>query len=124
PASVVPRLQGAVARVLPAIEATIARLAAGPHPRELEQSARALGTLTRTLRELNALLAQQPRRVRDCGGDDDFPEAIDEFREDLAGRIDAFVAARTGENAVANEAAAVDTGSTDATPTGAVPPEH
>jgi hypothetical protein len=35
-AAIVPRLQSAVARVLPAIEATIARLAAGPqHPRDM-----------------------------------------------------------------------------------------
>ena len=36
-------LQSAVGRVLPAIEATLARLAAGPQaPREMEQAARAL----------------------------------------------------------------------------------
>ena len=45
--------------MLPAIEATIHRLAAGPQrPREMEQTARALSTLTRALRELNALLSQ------------------------------------------------------------------
>jgi hypothetical protein len=54
PAAIVPRLQSAVARVLPAIEATLARLAAGPQaPREMEQAARALNTMMRTLRELN-----------------------------------------------------------------------
>jgi hypothetical protein len=53
------RLNGAVARVMPALETTLASLAAGPlAPREMEQAARALGALTRTLRELNALLAQ------------------------------------------------------------------
>jgi hypothetical protein len=53
------RLSGAVARVMPALETTLASLAAGPlAPREMEQAARALGALTRTLRELNALLAQ------------------------------------------------------------------
>jgi hypothetical protein len=37
PASIAPRLQSAVARVLPAIEATLAKLAAGPQrPREME----------------------------------------------------------------------------------------
>ena len=65
PAALAPRLQSAVARVLPAIEATLAKLAASPQrPRELEQTARALGALMRTLRELNALLAQQPARRR------------------------------------------------------------
>ncbi len=96
-AAIVPRLQSAAARVLPAIEATIARLAAEPlRPREMEQTARALGTLTRTLRELNALLAQHPLGG---GGDfDDMPEDIDAFRDELARKIDAFVASRTGED--------------------------
>ena len=93
PAGIVPRLQSAVARVLPAIEATIQRLAAGPlRPREMEQTARALGTLTRTLRELNALLAQQTLGGR--ADDDPVPEDVDEFRFELARRIHAFIEAR------------------------------
>jgi len=97
PAVIVPRLQGAVARVLPAIEATVARLAAGPMPpREMERAARALGSLTRTLRELNTLLADQPaRRCCEC---EDIPEDVDAFRIDLARRIDAFVASETAED--------------------------
>ena len=94
-AAIVPRLQSAVARVLPAIEATIARLAAGPHhPREMEQAGRALGTLTRTLRELNALLSQHQVRA---AADDDMPEDIDAFRNELARRIEAFVESRADE---------------------------
>jgi len=55
-----PRLQGAVARVLPAIEAIVGKLAAGAMPpREMERAGRALGVLTRTLRELNALLGER-----------------------------------------------------------------
>ena len=51
------RLKGAVARVLPAIEATLAALTSGPmRAAEMERTARALGALTRTLRELNGLL--------------------------------------------------------------------
>jgi transposase-like protein len=86
---IVPRLQGAVARVLPAIEATVARLAAGPMPpREMERAARTLTSLTRTLRELNTLLAEQPAgRCRECA---DIPEDIDAFRIDLARRITAI----------------------------------
>jgi hypothetical protein len=89
PAAIVPRLQSAVARVLPAIEATIARLAAGPfHPREMEQAGRALSSLTRTLRELNALLAQQQARA----ADDDFsPRDIEEIRSELAQRLHALI---------------------------------
>ena len=105
PAAIAARLQGAVARVLPAIEAAIARLAAGPqHPREMEQTVRALGTMMRTLRELNALLAQQPLRAA-AYDDDDMPEDPDEFRDKLARRIDALLAT-PAEEAFAEEPAA------------------
>jgi hypothetical protein len=96
--AIVPRLQSAVARVLPAIEATIARLAAGPHqPRDMEQAGRTLGSLTRTLRELNGLLSEHNARPNDarCECREMSPEDIDAFRIDLARRIDAFVASRT-----------------------------
>jgi hypothetical protein len=89
PALIAQRLQGAVARVLPAIEATLGNLAAtAAHPREMERAARALAALTRTLRELNALLAQHPAPK------DDGPTNIDEFRRDLARKIDQIIAAR------------------------------
>jgi hypothetical protein len=97
PATIAPRLQSAVARVLPAIEAIIAQLGTQPlRPREMEQTARALGALTRTLRELNALLAQHPPRADE--DDDPVPEDIDEFRYELARRIRAFIAARRDNN--------------------------
>ena len=92
--NIVPRLQSAVARVLPAIEATIARLADG-NPRDVEQAGRALSSLTRTLRELNALLAQHKTRLDAAEPYDDMPEDIDAFRINLARRIEAFVASRT-----------------------------
>jgi transposase-like protein len=96
-AAVAPRLQSAVARVLPAIEAIIARLSAQPlRPRELEQTARALGALTRTLRELNGLLAQQPLRAPD---NDRTPVDIDTFRNEFARRIEALCAAHKAEAA-------------------------
>ena len=88
--------------MLPAIETIIARLSAGPlHPREMEQTARALGTLTRTLRELNALLAQHPAPA--AADDDPIPEDIDEFRFELARRIRAFIAARQDAREAAPE---------------------
>jgi hypothetical protein len=91
-AAIVPRLRSAVARVLPAIEATIARLAAGPqHPREMEQAGRALSALTRTLRELNALLSAHDVRTAE---DDPVPEDMDDFRMEVARRIQAFLASR------------------------------
>lgn len=93
PAAIVRRLQSAVARVLPAIEATIARLSAGPHqPREMEQAGRALSALTRTLRELTALLTQQDAPLEP--DDDPVPKDMDEFRYELARRIRAFIEAR------------------------------
>ena len=95
PAAIVPRLQSAVARVLPAIEATIARLAAGPyHPREMEQAGRALSSLTRTLRELNALLSEHHARAEAAGDRPRTPEEIDEFRMQLARKIREIVQAR------------------------------
>jgi hypothetical protein len=75
-----------------AIETTSARLTAGVHLRETEMAARALGSLTRTLRDLEELLGQHPMKVPD---DDPPPEDIDEFRNELARRIRAFVASRT-----------------------------
>jgi hypothetical protein len=93
PAVIVPRLQSAVARVLPAIEATIGKLAAGPMPpREMERAARTLTSLIRTLRELNQLLAQQQPQT---AANDDYPEDIDAFRNELARRINAFVDSQT-----------------------------
>jgi hypothetical protein len=90
------RVVHAVVRVLPAIEATLAKLAAGPQrPREMEQTARTLGALMRTLRELNALLSQHPLRSADDY--DDMPEDIDAFRLELARRIRAFIESRHDE---------------------------
>ena len=75
--------------MLPAIEATVAKLAAGPmQPREMERAARTLTSLMRTLRELNTLLAEQP--VGRCAECADMPEDIDAFRIDLARRITAM----------------------------------
>ena len=100
----VPRLQSAVARVLPAIETIVARLAAGAtHPREMEQAGRALGALTRALRELNGLLDdRRPPEARDgpagkSAADDepDEPRDMEEFRQELIRRMNAVVAART-----------------------------
>ena len=98
PIAIVPRLQAAAARVLPAIEATVARLASGEfNSRDLEKTGRTLATLTRTLRELNALLVQHNAPLQP--DDDPVPEDIDEFRDELARRIRGFIAARKNEQA-------------------------
>jgi transposase-like protein len=89
PAQIARRLQGAVARVLPAIEVTLGKLTAqANHPREMERAARALAALTRTLRELNALLAQHAVPAEDD------PKTLDEFRQHLMRRMDAIIAER------------------------------
>lgn len=87
-ALIVPRLQGAVARVLPAIEAIVAKLAAEPMlPREMERAVRTLASLTRTLRELNELLRQYPGPEEDRG-----PADPDEFALMLIHKLEAFKA--------------------------------
>jgi hypothetical protein len=84
------QLQGAVTRVMRAIETTSARLTAGVHLRETEMAARALGSLTRTLRDLDELLGQQkaiePKR------------SVEELRESVMRKLQAIVDER-GNNA-------------------------
>lgn len=81
------RMQGAIAQVMPALETTLSSLAAGPmQPRQMEQAARALGSLTRTLRELNGLVEQYGAQ----GGDDQYEDA-DALRESLKRQIDALI---------------------------------
>ena len=61
-APLAPALQDAVATVLPAIQQTLRHLAEGrSHPDDAGKTARALETLTRTLRELSVLLSRQQR---------------------------------------------------------------
>ncbi|TMJ01713.1 MAG: hypothetical protein E6G97_14830 [Alphaproteobacteria bacterium] len=94
PAVIVPQLLGAVARLLPAIEATVAKLAAGPMPpREMERAARALTSLTRTLRELTGLLRQYPPPEGDRGPDDP-----DEFFQGLLRKLEVFAAAEAAKD--------------------------
>jgi hypothetical protein len=101
PVAMVPRLQAAAARVLPAIEVAIARLASGTlNANELEKAGRTLATLTRTLRELNALLVQNNAGLeadesdRYAGYDN-----IEDFRAALARRIHGLVAAERSAEA-------------------------
>jgi hypothetical protein len=66
-----------------------------------ERAARTLTALTRTLRELNELLSEQPQTGRLC--DCDVPEDIDEFRNELARRIEAFVASQPDDECAQTE---------------------
>lgn len=67
-------------------------------PTERERDARVLATLVRTLRDLNAF--DEANRAAGAAMDpeenDDMPADIDEFRNELARRINAFVDGRTG----------------------------
>ena len=63
PAPLSPALQAAVKNVLPAIQQTLRHLAEGrSHPDDAGKTARALETLTRTLRELSVLSSRQRGR--------------------------------------------------------------
>jgi hypothetical protein len=64
-------------------------------PDERERDARTLAVLVKTLRELTALdeIKNAPQADPD---DDDGPRDIDEFRRELARRMDALVASRSG----------------------------
>jgi hypothetical protein len=116
---IVPRLQAAVARILPAIEATIARLASGElNSRDLEKTGRTLATLTRTLRELNALLVQQDAPLQP--DDDPVPKDMDEFRYELARRIRGFIEARKSEDGAQPGQAAGPQGAGECPPAAAV----
>jgi transposase-like protein len=88
------RLQGAIARLLPAIEAAAARLGAGPAPpRETERAARVLATLTRTLRELTD---QQRQHAADEAARREKSRDLDKIRRDLALKLEAIVGAEDG----------------------------
>jgi hypothetical protein len=84
---------------LTTVEAMRAQLKALPRrPLDAERTARTLSSLTDTLQKLqrlraSAALSEKPIARND--DDDDMPADIDEFRIDLARRIDAFVASRT-----------------------------
>ncbi|MBI5911966.1 MAG: hypothetical protein HY848_18715 [Betaproteobacteria bacterium] len=83
-------------------------------PAATERGARSLAILTQTMQTLQRLRAgdHTPTDLpeRDSIHDDDMPHDIDEFRRDLARRIEAFVASRTDESDARgdSDAAAVD----------------
>jgi hypothetical protein len=94
-ATAIARIERLVEKELAAEEAMRAQL--GPLPRppaDAERSARTLATLTQTLHALARLRAGRPADLG-ADDDDDMPRDIDEFRRELARRIDAFVASRT-----------------------------
>ncbi len=90
----VARLRRAVLNELTVIESLRNRLKNEPQSRvAAERTARTLSTLTDTLQKLQRLQCAVPA----SGSDYDIPADIDEFRNELARRIEAFVASRTDE---------------------------
>ena len=89
----VARLRRAVLNELTVIESLRDRLKNEPQSRvAAERTARTLSTLTDTLQKLQRLQCAVPAN----GPDYDIPADIDEFRNELARRIEAFVESRTG----------------------------
>jgi hypothetical protein len=95
--STIERLERAVLAELATIEAM--RAALGTLPQKPAGAARTLSMLTQTLQHLQRLRASAALTAKPVArsdhDDDDMPADIDEFRRDLARRIDAFVASRT-----------------------------
>ncbi len=111
PASAIERIERLVEKEL-AIEET-ARAALGPLPRppaDAERAARTLSTLTQTLHALTRLRGGLSPET-ESNDDDDMPRDIDEFRNELARRIIAFVESRRGDRPAdaGGDAARVDT---------------
>ena len=94
------RLQGAIARVLAAIDAALAGLTAAAQPREIERAGRAVAAFTRALHELNTLQAQYPASAADERG----PDEPDEFVLELLRRINEFAAQKEASAAPAESA--------------------
>jgi hypothetical protein len=96
------RLEALVVQEIAVEEAVRANLGHGPRERaEAERAARTLAILAQTLQNLARLragAAPPPDHglPHDHDDDDDMPADLDEFRRELARRINAFVDSRTG----------------------------
>jgi hypothetical protein len=91
----VARLRRAVLNELTVVESLRDRLKNEPQSQvAAERTARTLSTLTDTLQKLQRLQCAVPAN----GPDYDMPADIDEFRNELARRINAFVDSRIGES--------------------------
>ena len=106
--ALVERITSAVQEELDAVKTMRAQLKREPqNPQDSERTARALSTLTETLQKLQRLQCSAPQTGTD---NDDTPADINEVRNELARRIDAFVASWTepdnADGAAANDAVA------------------
>jgi hypothetical protein len=75
-------------------------VAAGQEPAERERDARMLAVLVKTLRELVAIDEERAaaKSQAESYDDDSVPRDIDEFRRELARKIDAVIAERTASS--------------------------
>ena len=91
-ADTVVRLNRAILEELAALESLRAQIRGVPQSAgDAERTARTISRLTETLQKLQRLQCNAPEN----GSDHDMPADIDEFRRDLARRIDEFVSSRT-----------------------------
>jgi hypothetical protein len=103
--AMVERIISAVQEELDAVKTMRAQLKREPqNPQDAERTARTISTLTDTLQKLQRL---QCGALQTGSDNDDRPADIDEVRNELARRIDAFVASWT-EPEDADDAAATD----------------
>lgn len=95
-AALAQRIMAAAEREIDAVERILAKVAPGDQM-EIEQCARTVASVARTLREIAAL--NQPDEVTppDEADDDPVPLDIDEFRNELARRIHAIIDAQSRE---------------------------
>lgn len=96
-AAIAAQLERTVERELAAIARILAKLPAGDErAAAAERAARTLASLTRTLNEVQRLRreAAEPAPASAEAEPDDMPRDIEEFRRELARRIEAFVAGR------------------------------
>ncbi len=84
------RMQSVVEREMDAIERILEKVTPADQI-EAEHGARALASISRTLREISALNEPQPETPTDETDDDPVPRDIDEFRNELARRIRGFI---------------------------------
>jgi hypothetical protein len=88
-------MEAAVLKELATVEAMRAQLGSQPlRPLDAERTARTLNSLTETLAKLKRLRVGLPAQAV-SHEDDDVPEDIDEFRFELARRLEAFFKSRT-----------------------------
>jgi hypothetical protein len=104
PGDTIMRLHRAVLEELGAVEAMRARLKREPQNSiDAERTARTLSSLTETLQKLQRLQCTLPET--ELKDDDDMPADIDEFRNELARRINAFIDSRSGGDDAVGDAA-------------------